>query len=234
MLKFVLPGLIIAIISYLLGSISFSIIVTKKFANIDVRTVGSGNAGATNVLRAAGLKASLLVFLLDFLKCALSVFIGSLTFMIASNFFEYGDVGILRFYGAYIAGISCFTGHIYPVYFQFRGGKGVVTYAAMMAMIDWRLCVIELAVFILIVATSKMVSLGSVGTILLHPVLTFLMTYFVDYKLGILTVWGGASIEYVIASCCFAVVFAIAITSKHTANIKRILKGEESKIKFKK
>ena len=104
----------------------------------------------------------------------------------------------------------------------------------MLAMIDWRLCIIEFIIFIIIFAISKTVSLGSVITLLLHPFLTFLITYFADYKLGIFTVWGAASSEYVIASCVFASIFATIIILKHIPNIKRLIEGRESKIKFKK
>ena len=228
-IKYVIPALITAIVAYLIGSISFSIIITKAFAHIDVRDVGSGSAGATNVNRAAGFKASLLTFFCDFSKCVASILLGRLIFKFFFGVFDYLDTPtILMFYGSYIAGICCMLGHIYPLYFDFRGGKGVTTYAAIILMIDWRICLVEVAIFLILFLTSKMVSLGSVTALALHPIITFIFTYLIDYRTQT-SMWGEVRIYYVITSCVFAVIFAFIIITKHLSNIKRILNGTESK-----
>ena len=141
----ILPLLLVAAAGYLLGSISFAIILTRVFAHEDVRSHGSGNAGATNVLRVAGKKASALTFLCDFLKCALSVAIGyyALHFICLAN----GIDPVLARLGMYAAGFCCIIGHMYPLYFGFRGGKGVVTAAAMILLLDWRVFLICFAFF---------------------------------------------------------------------------------------
>lgn len=227
--KYLIPAVITALVAYLLGSVSFSIIFTKHFANIDVRDVGSGSAGATNVNRAAGFKASLLTFVCDLLKCIVAILLGRLIFTLFMGVFEYLDtVTILRFYGSYIAGFFCMIGHIYPVFFGFRGGKGVTTYAAVILMVDWRICLVEVVIFLVLFLTSKMVSLGSVTALALHPVITFIFTYLIDYRTQT-SIWGEVRIYYVITSCAFALAFAAVIVWKHRSNIKRILNGTESK-----
>ena len=117
---FVLPGLGVAVIAYLLGSLSFSIILTRIFKNHeDIRSYGSGNAGATNVLRSVGKGAAALTFLLDFLKCVVAVVVGKLIFGYVATQLGVGDTAAQ--YGAFIAGFACLLGHVFPVYFGFRG-----------------------------------------------------------------------------------------------------------------
>ena len=132
----ILPLLLSALVGYLLGSISFAILLTKAFAHEDVRAHGSGNAGATNVLRVAGKKASALTFLLDFCKCVASVLVGY--FLVKHACVANGVDPEMARLGMYAAGFCCMIGHMYPLYFGFRGGKGVVTTAAMMLLLDWR------------------------------------------------------------------------------------------------
>lgn len=233
-LHYLLPGLLTANCAYLLGSISFAIIVTKKFASVDVRTVGSGNAGATNVLRAAGKKASALVFLLDFLKCVAAMFLGAFLFNLFSKIGEpvaFADA--VRYYGMGIGGICCLAGHVYPIYFQFKGGKGMVTCAAMIAMFDWRVIIVGIILFTIILLIGKRVSVASVGSMLFYPVVTFLFTYFLDYKHGFLCRFESIPFAFVVTSTVFASFLSLIIILTHIPNIKRLLKGEESKINFK-
>ena len=144
----ILPLLLSALVGYLLGSISFAILLTKAFAHEDVRAHGSGNAGATNVLRVAGKKASALTFLLDFCKCVASVLVGY--FLVKHACVANGVDPEMARLGMYAAGFCCMIGHMYPLYFGFRGGKGVVTTAAMMLLLDWRVFLICFAVFLLV------------------------------------------------------------------------------------
>lgn len=222
----ILPLIAVAVVGYLLGSISSAIILTRLFAHEDVRSHGSGNAGATNVLRVAGKKASALTFLFDFLKCALSVGIGYLVlhFVCASN----GIDPVLARLGMYAAGFCCIIGHMYPLYFGFRGGKGVVTAAAMMLMLDWRVFLICFALFAVVFAWKKTVSLSSICGCLLYPFATFFITYFVDYRQD------GLPLFYVVTATIVAALIGATVIVKHRANIKRILAGEEPPISFKK
>ena len=152
-IPFLLPGLVSAVIAYLLGSISFSIIFTRLLANHqDIRTMGSGNAGMTNVLRSVGKLAAFLTFICDFAKGALAV-------LIARTIFQYvctanGFPLSWAQYGTYLAGLAAILGHIYPVYFGFRGGKGVLTTAAMMLVLDWRVFLCTLVVFAIVFLCS--------------------------------------------------------------------------------
>ena len=222
----ILPLLLVAAAGYLLGSISFAIILTRVFAHEDVRSHGSGNAGATNVLRVAGKKASALTFLCDFLKCALSVAIGyyALHFICLAN----GIDPVLARLGMYAAGFCCIIGHMYPLYFGFRGGKGVVTAAAMILLLDWRAFLICYAFFALVFAWKKTVSLASICGCLLYPIVTFFITFFIDYKIG------GLPGFYVAMATAVAALIGATVIVKHRANIKRILAGEEKPISFKK
>jgi len=220
---FILPGAFIAVISYLLGSISFSIVITRLFKrDLDVRTVGSGNAGATNVYRAAGMLPSALTFLFDFVKCAVSVELGKYIFHYVCNQ-NSAPVWIAQ-YGGYIAGLACLIGHIYPLYFKFKGGKGVVTCAAMMVLIDWRVFVINFAIFLIVFFVSKIISLSSIVGVGLYPITTFLLTFFLDYRGGTISLVG------VITGTVITFMIGAVIIAKHRPNIKRLLNGTEKKI----
>lgn len=224
---FILSGAVIAVISYLLGSISFSIIITKLFKHdLDVRTVGSGNAGATNVYRAAGFLPSALTFIFDFAKCALSVELGKMIFQYVCS--QNATPMWVVQYGGYIAGLACLIGHIFPVYFKFKGGKGVVTCAAMMVLIDWRVFVINFAIFLIVFAISKIISLSSLVGVGLYPIVTFLLTYFLDYRANKTTFLG------VITGTIITFLIGAVIIMKHKANIQRLLNGTEKKITCKK
>ena len=224
---FALPTVIVAIISYLLGSISFSIIFTKKFNKVDIRSMGSGNAGATNVLRSVGTKAAIFTFIFDFAKGAVSVIIGKEIF----GFFcgMTGASPIIAQYGAYIAGVACVIGHIYPVYFDFKGGKGVLTSAAMIALIDWRVFLVVISVFIILFLTTRIVSLSSICGAATFPVATFLITYFIDYRQGQASA-GPVPLSYVWITTAIAFCMAFVLIYKHRTNIERIKNGTEKKI----
>ncbi|HEX3038396.1 MAG TPA: glycerol-3-phosphate 1-O-acyltransferase PlsY [Oscillospiraceae bacterium] len=225
---FILPGVFIAAISYLLGSISFSIIITRLFNHdLDVRTVGSGNAGATNVYRAVGILPSALTFFFDFAKCALSVELGKYIFQYVCNQ-NSAPIWIMR-YGGYIAGLACLLGHIYPLYFKFKGGKGVVTCAAMMVLIDWRVFLINFAIFLIVFLASKIISLSSIVGVGLYPITTFLLTYFLDYRAK-----GAISLSGVMIGTVITFMIGAVIIAKHKPNIIRLINGTEKKITDKK
>jgi len=218
------PALIVATLSYLLGSISFSIIFTKKlYNNTDIRTLGSGNAGLTNVLRSVGVKAGILTLIFDFAKGAASVCAGRLIFQ------YYGTLcGLPPYfaqYGAYLAGLFCMLGHIYPIYFGFRGGKGVLSSAAMLLLLDWRMFTIAIGIFVLAFVLSQIVSLGSILAAISFPISNFLFLYFQDYA-------AQASVpqSYVWITTLFAFMISFLLIWKHRENIKRLRNGTEKKL----
>ncbi len=198
--------LMTAVFAYLLGSINLSIIISKKFYGEDIREYGSGNAGMTNVMRTYGKKMAAITFGGDFLKAVIASLIGRL---------------FLGFFGAYLAGFFCFVGHIFPCYYKFKGGKGIVTAAAMVLMTDWRIFLILVALFVLIVALTKYISLGSVVGLAFYPIVLDRMWVIFAY---------GMRPRIVII---FAIGVMILGIWGHRKNIKRILNHTENKFTFK-
>lgn len=222
--------LVTALAAYLLGSINTAVMVTgivtkgKK----DIRQMGSGNAGFTNVLRSVGKVPAIVTIVCDALKCVVAVLLGGFIFS-----FIAADSQILSSEfvncGKYIAGIFCILGHSYPVYFHFKGGKGVVTAAALMLTEDWRVFLCILATFLIIFLISKIISAASITCAVLYAPYTFVMTFVFDYLNG-----GGYSLAYVLLSTFAALIIGIFVVVKHKENIKRLLRGEEKKITSKK
>lgn len=194
--------LVYVLVPYLLGSINTAILVSKHFYHDDVRNYGSGNAGFTNVMRTYGKKAAVITFVGDILKTMLAVMLGWCVF------------GYLT---AYIAGFACFLGHIFPVYYRFKGGKGIVCLTAMLFILDWRIFITLLVVFVGIVLATKYISAGSVICSMMFPLLLERMNDTGIYM-----------IEFV------AMAIAVIVVVKHRENLKRIFNGTESKFAFKK
>ncbi len=210
-----------AVVSYLLGSISSAIIVTKAFSKQDIRDFGSGNAGATNVLRSQGKLPALLTTLGDLAKSMVSVFLGGFIFArIQLVPLAEVDTAQLQIIGWYVAGFCCFIGHLYPVYFGFRGGKGIMTALGMLLILDWRVALLVLSVFIVVLLCSRMVSLGSIAAAVVLPFITWIFRAYVD-KLPLSTV-----------AICTGIITAMAILAiyKHRTNIVRIVNGTENKM----
>ncbi|MEI3392226.1 MAG: glycerol-3-phosphate 1-O-acyltransferase PlsY [Clostridia bacterium] len=205
--------IIIAIIAYAIGSINFSVLISKKMAGFDVREKGSGNAGTTNMLRSVGKKAAVITLLCDILKGVVSIGIA----LIAGNIVKNVDKAVL----VQIAGILVVVGHTFPIFFEFKGGKGVATSLGVIMMINWKIGLICLVFALVIMAFSRMVSMGSVGAAILFPVLTlFINTNFIVEASGM---------KYFI----FSVILAVMVIFNHRANIKRIANGTENKLSFK-
>ena len=205
--------IIIAIIAYAIGSINFSVLISKKMAGFDVREKGSGNAGTTNMLRSVGKKAAVITLLCDILKGVVSIGIA----LIAGNIVKDVDKAVL----VQIAGILVVVGHTFPIFFEFKGGKGVATSLGVIMMINWKIGLICLVFALVIMAFSRMVSMGSVGAAILFPVLTlFINTNFIVEASGM---------KYFI----FSVILAVMVIFNHRANIKRIANGTENKLSFK-
>lgn len=213
--------LLTAIIAYLCGSVNFAIIVTKLFSKTDIRNFGSGNAGATNVLRSQGKLPALFTTLGDLAKSILSVYVGGLLLNgLQLQPYSGLDMEFLGLVGAYTAGLFCILGHMFPVFFGFRGGKGVMTTLGMMLLLDWKVALILLALFTVVVLCTRMVSLGSILAGVGLPIATFLFRTYV-YHQPWPTVWFCTGV--------ITLVSAIVIF-RHRGNIKRIINGTENKI----
>lgn len=214
---------LIAVISYVLGSVNFSIILSRYVAHKDIRTGGSGNAGATNMYRTHGKSAGFATMFGDIIKVLVAITIARLII---------GDVVFDSFpyLIKYFSGFFCVFGHIFPVFFKFKGGKGVATCAGMILMLDWRIWLIELVIFVTLVGITKMVSVGSVVMALVYPFLTYFFytptTSALVTQLDIIRPYE----QYILTA--IALVFSIIVLVKHRANIKRIFAGNENKISF--
>lgn len=224
--------LLSAIISYLLGSINTAVLVTKIVTKgkSDIRQMGSGNAGFTNVLRCVGKAPAIVTIVCDALKCVIAVLIGGFIFTFASQFLGSQDTVLaneLVNFGKYIAGVFCILGHSYPVYFNFKGGKGVVTAAALIATEDWRVFLCIIATFLIVFIFTKIISISSITAAVLYAPYTFAMTFIFDYQ-------SGYSLSYVIMSTVAALIIGVFVIVKHKENIGRLMRGEEKKITDKK
>ncbi len=212
----------IIILSYLVGSIPISIIISKLSHGIDIREHGSGNAGGTNVMRVLGWKKGLLVILLDALKGAFAVVViarlhyGGLPFQNVSPFDDFTLVQI-------IAGIAAVIGHIWTVFAGFRGGKGIATALGMLIMIVTVDMLVALGIFILVVSLSRYVSLGSILAALSVPLtLIFRENILHDHINSY-----GTLLPFVVA-------VSLLVVFTHRKNVVRLLNGTESKLSFKK
>ena len=220
-------------IAYLLGSINFALVITNIVnKGKDIRQMGSGNAGFTNVLRSVGKIPAIFTIVFDFVKAVIAVIVGGILFsMIAKN----GGIQTEEFsaYGKYLAGLCCMLGHMFPVYFGFRGGKGVVTVSALMAVAEWRVFCVVLAIFLIVFVLSKIISLSSLIGAVCYPVVTFIFTFFMDYRLSLHTTTPYSE-NYVIISTLFTLFISLCVIVKHKENIKRLINGTEKKITAKK
>lgn len=220
--------LMAAVIAYLIGSVNTSIITTRIVAHKDIRTMGSGNAGFTNVLRSVGKGPAIVTFVGDFLKGVLSIGIAWLLLMLCNG----DNMELVRRYTFYIAGLACVLGHMYPIYYGFRGGKGVVTTASVMLMTDWRTLVAALVIFGIVFAGTKVISKCALVNAAIYPISTFCFKYFLDY-LPYKSV-PSASLVFVFFATAITLIVAVLVIYRHKDNIKRIMNGTEKKITAKK
>lgn len=200
----IIGAVLCAVVPYLLGSINFAIIISGKSYKQDIREFGSKNAGMTNMMRVYGKRAAGLTLLGDAMKA------------VVAGLFGYAILGQL---GAYIAGTACIFGHTFPVFFKFKGGKGVVTAAVTVLMCNPYVFLILIALFVAIVACTKYISLGSVMCMLIYP-----------FILSGIDTWLVGGCPYVL----FAILTSALIIYKHKENIIRLRQGTESKFSFKK
>lgn len=202
--------IVIAMIAYLIGSINFSVIISKKIAGFDVREKGSGNAGSTNVLRTVGKKAAALTLVCDILKGVVAILLAK----VVGNIWKELDGALL----VQLAGIFSIVGHTFPVFFKFKGGKGVATSLGVLLITNWQIGLICLVFALVLMVLTRMVSVGSIGAAILYPVLAIFISqnYIVPGS-------------YIISS----IILAVLVVFNHRSNVKRLLTGTENKISFK-
>ena len=203
-----LPAILVAVAAYFCGCFNGAVIVSKYILRDDVRTHGSGNAGLTNFYRTFGGPLTLMVILTDVLKAIVAVWVG----ILAAKYFIGADVLTIAI-GKYWAGTFCLLGHMFPCMFHFKGGKGILSGGTIAIMIDWRVALVVWGGFLVLAIVTKWVSLGSCWAGLSFP----FVSWFVYQDLIILLL---------------SIVCGGLILWKHRGNIKRILKGEESKFSF--
>lgn len=204
--------ILMAVIAYAIGSVNFSVIISKKMAGFDVRERGSGNAGTTNMLRSVGKGPAALTLVLDILKGIVAILIAK---FIVGNIASEANTAIL----VQIAGFFAVVGHTFPVFFGFKGGKGVATSLGVLLVMNPLIGGICLVFALVVMALTRMVSLGSIMAAILFPVLTIFIKdgYIAD------------GYNYII----FGVAMAILVIFNHRSNIKRLYNGSENKLSFK-
>ena len=200
--------IIAGVAAYFLGSLNFAVIISKYKFHDDIRRYGSGNGGMTNMLRTYGKAAAGFTLLGDAAKAAVSVLIGTLLA---------GEAG------AFIAGLCCVVGHSFPIYYGFKGGKGIVVTATTLLCLDPLVFLILFVIFVILVATTKFLSLGSIIGMLLYPLLLNRLYPYTH---------GGAS-EGAVAAIA-SILNAVLVIWLHRENIKRLMEGKGNKFSLKK
>lgn len=209
--------MIMAIIAYCIGSLNISIFISKKVGGFDLREKGSNSTGATNVLRTLGKKAAAITLLFDILKGIVAIAIS----MIIGNIMKETNQELLL----QIAGIAVVIGHTFPIFFGFKGGKGVATSIGILLMSNWKIGLICLIFALVLMILTRMVSVGSCAAAILFPVLTL----FINDSYTILTEGKNGNTYFI-----YSVLLAVIVLYNHRSNIKRLLNGTENKLSFKK
>lgn len=230
--------LISIVVAYILGSINFAVIFTKMASKKDVREMGSGNAGFTNVLRSVGVVPAVFTFLFDCLKGVFAVCIATFVFNLQAD-----SEGIKALsetlqaeylvYGKYIAGAFAVIGHCFPVFFGFRGGKGITTTGGVLGVLDWRVLLIVMTCWLIIFIFVKIISVASLSAAVLIVIWNFVIKYFVEYKPSLDTATPH-NLSYVFVTTGILLFIGLLAIYMHRGNIKRIINGEEKKITVKK
>ena len=192
-----------ALAGYLLGGVNGAIIISRLCYGSDVREMGSKNAGLTNFYRCYGKKLVLPVLLTDLGKGMISVLLGE----------KLLDAAGAELYGGAVGMVFCILGHMFPVYFRFRGGKGVLTGVGALLMLDWRIALVSLGIFLALLLVSHYVSLGSVAAAGLMPLEAWLFGH--DLPVILMLLFCGALVVW-----------------KHRSNLGRLIRGEENKLKL--
>ena len=206
---FALPAILTAVIAYFCGCFNGAVIVSKYILHDDIRTHGSGNAGLTNFFRTFGGPLTFAVILCDVLKAVIAILAGS--FLVGALIVDDAPVLVMA---KYWAACFCLLGHMFPCMFGFKGGKGILSGGTIAIMLDWRLALLVWGGFILLVALTRFVSLGSVFAAAAFPVGTW---FFVSRDPAIMAM---------------AVFLGVLIIWMHRANLTRLLTGKENKLSF--
>ena len=208
MLNIVLKCLGVCLVGYFIGSVNTSIIVSKVLGT-DIRQHGSGNAGLTNTLRVLGAKAGILVILGDVLKGIIACYLGK---YLLGALYDFSNAGML------FGGLGAILGHNFPIYFGFKGGKGILTTASIVAVIDIKIFLILFVVFLLAVIITRYISVGSIVCIVAFPFLVLLLE-------------NGVERQFTFA---WSVIVSILALVMHRKNLERLREGKESKFSIKK
>lgn len=207
--------IVIGIIAYALGSINLSIILSKAMGKGDIREQGSGNAGTTNTLRTLGKLPALAVLIWDILKGVIAVLLAKWIITIGADDLAANVLAENRDYAMIISAVMAVLGHNFPIFFGFKGGKGVATSLGVIIAIEWPIAVACAVFAIVMILLSRMVSIGSVLVAILYPILTFFV---------------GQEFNNRWLYLVFALVLAASVLFRHKANIKRIMNGTENKL----
>lgn len=212
--RLVLALVLSGVVAYLIGSVNFAIIVTRIFTHEDIRKYGSGNAGMTNVLRTLGKGPAALVTIGDFCKGALAVLISYLLLR---------TVGGTEppFYTNYVVAVMVLLGHCFPVFYGFRGGKGILVSAGVILVLNPLILLALLAIFLVVVIASRIVSLASITVAVAYPILTLIF--------GLV-----GQDPYLLWDVLVALCVGGAVVWMHRANIRRLIDGTEHKFGQKK
>ena len=221
-------AIITAVIAYLIGSINTSIILSKSIYGSDIRSSGSGNAGATNMLRTHGKGIAIATLICDVLKGTLAIVLAQWADIILADYAK--NVALTAFENQYIlgnlkylAGVFVALGHDFPVFFGFRGGKGVATSLGVALALNWQVGLIIAVCALLIMASSRYVSLGSICAGALYPFVLFI------YLMAT-----GVKVENQLGYLIMAFILAVLLILKHHSNIKKLCQGNENKLFAKK
>lgn len=216
----ILAILISAVLSYLLGSFNSSILVVRLLKHQDIREFGSHNAGLTNTLRCFGKGCAALTLVGDLAKGIVAVLLSKgICELLGTGLTAQNDVHFI----GYIAGIFAILGHVFPIYYHFKGGKGVLVGVSVFLGIDWKVFLCLIVIFAVVLAISKYVSLGSIIAAACCPVVTFLFQF---WQRGDLPIW------YLWLNTGLAALMGAWVIYMHRTNIQRLKAGNENKFSF--
>ena len=216
----ILAILISAVLSYLLGSFNSSILVVRLLKHQDIREFGSHNAGLTNTLRCFGKGCAALTLVGDLAKGIVAVLLSKgICELLGTGLTAQNDVHFI----GYIAGIFAILGHVFPIYYHFKGGKGVLVGVSVFLGIDWKVFLCLIVIFAVVLAIAKYVSLGSIIAAACCPVVTFLFQF---WQRGDLPMW------YLWLNTGLAALMGAWVIYMHRTNIQRLKAGNENKFSF--